>query len=93
VVTAPRPLQERMLEIVDFSSDVYTQLLTVFSEPPSNGRIASFYIILYATLTSCRVRVRISCGLAESAKGLRYARRQRDAGGAAGDYLWANGIF
>jgi hypothetical protein len=93
VVTALSPLQERMWEIVGFSSDVYTQLLTVVAEPPSNGRIVSFYIILSATLTSCRVRVGISCGLIASAQGLRHARRRRDAGGAAGDYLWASGIF
>jgi transposase len=28
------PLQQRILEILGFSSDVYTKLLTVFSEPP-----------------------------------------------------------
>jgi transposase len=33
-VTALRPLQQRILEILGFSSDVYTKLLTVFSEPP-----------------------------------------------------------
>jgi len=33
-VTALRPLQQRIVEILGFSSEVYTKLLTVFSEPP-----------------------------------------------------------
>jgi len=33
-LTALRPLQQRILEILGFSSEVYTKLLTVFSEPP-----------------------------------------------------------
>src|SRR5437762_356390 len=33
-LTALSPLQQRILEILGFSSEVYTKLLTVFSEPP-----------------------------------------------------------
>ena len=33
-VTALSPLQQRILEILGFSSEVYTKLLAVFSEPP-----------------------------------------------------------
>ena len=33
-LTALRPLQQRIVEILGFSSEVYTKLLTVFSEPP-----------------------------------------------------------
>ena len=33
-LTALNPLQQRILEILGFSSEVYTKLLAVFSEPP-----------------------------------------------------------
>ena len=40
------PLQPRMLGIVGFSSEVYTRLCTVFSEPPSKWANRKYYCSL-----------------------------------------------